>query len=347
MASKKTILLKQAKEQVRGIENETLPSFSPDFKKLDEEGIRWDVRQTIKHGFFCTLCVTEAGLTFDEAKRLAEITADEAKGKVMVSASVNFETLEMNVEFLKHLQKVGAHTALLGYPPNYYPKSIDQAYEDYRAMCDVVPDFPIVLYITPKYNFERFHPSGFPLELIERMADIPNTVALKIGISEPGFIFDCFRRVGHKLLVQSPWERWAPLLVTQFGQQWMGAGQYEAFQSPEKPYLVDYFNLLLGKKIDQAMEIFWKLTPVRIMFEKQFVPTLFLGTYHWPQHKYYQWLVGGNGGWTRQPVMKMYQHEMEETKAAMRAIGLKLREPDEEFYAGRVNYAKMKKFLKK
>ena len=41
--------------------------------------------------------------------------------------------------------------------------------------------------------------------------------------------------------------------------------------------------------------------------------------------------------------MKMYQHEMEETKGAMRATGLNISENEEEYYVGRCNYAKMKK----
>jgi hypothetical protein len=73
------------------------------------------------------------------------------------------------------------------------------------------------------------------------------------------------------------------------------------------------------------------------------MPTVGLGTYHFPQQKYYQWLVGGNGGYTRQPVMKMYTHEMREARNAMKAIGLTLRESDDEFYVGRLNYAKLQK----
>lgn len=46
---------------------------------------------------------------------------------------------------------------------------------------------------------------------------------------------------------------------------------------------------------------------------------------------------------TRQPSMKVHQHEMEATKMAFRMIGIEPREPDEEFYVGRVNYAKLKK----
>ena len=133
------------------------------------------------------------------------------------------------------------------------------------------------------------------------------------------------------------------MMVLGFQQQWMGAGCYEVFQSPEKPYLVEYFKLLREGKVDAAMEIYWMLTPARVIFEQQFTPTAMLGTYNWTQQKYYQWCVGGNGGLTRQPSMKIHQHEMESTKMAFRMIGIDPREPDEEFYVGRLNFAKMRK----
>ena len=337
MAEKKKGRMKWAREHLKGVENCTFPSFTPDLKQLDEKGIRWDVQQAIKHGFCSTLCTAEAGMSFEEAKRFVEIVADEAGEKILVSTTILFDSIDENIQMIKHAEKVGCHSVLLGYPSNFYPKSPDEVYDVTRDMCDAT-DLSVVLYPTHKYNFERFHPSGFPFDLLERMVEIENAVAIKLAILEPGFMFECFRRCGEKVLVQCPWERWLPLLHSQFGQQWMGAGPYEVFQSPEKPYLVDYFNLLMQGETEKAMDIYWKLTPVRMMFEKQFMPTVHLGTYHWPQHKYYQWLVGGNGGFTRQPVMKMYQHEMEETKNAMRAIGLDLREPDEEYFVGRVNY---------
>jgi len=339
---RKEELKKWAKEHLKGIENLTYPSFTPDLKELDEPGIRWDVNQAIKHGFSATLCPCESGLTFEEAKRLVSIVADEAKGKILVSTTALFDSLEQNMEMLKHAEKVGCQTVLLGYPPNYFPKTPDAAFQDYQEMAEAAPDVGIVLYPSHKCNFERFHPCGFPFDILERMVNLPNAVAIEIAILEPGFIFECFRRFGTKILAHCPWERWLPLLHHQYGQQFMGPGPYEAFQSPEKPYLVDYFNCLMKKQTDKAMEIYWKLTPARMMFEKQLMPTVGLGTYHFPQHKYYQWLVGGNGGYLRQPVMKMYQHEMEETKNALRAIGITPRQPDEEYFVGRSNYFKIK-----
>ena len=41
-----------AQKNMIGVENATFPSFTPDMADLDEDGIRWDVQQAIKHGFF-------------------------------------------------------------------------------------------------------------------------------------------------------------------------------------------------------------------------------------------------------------------------------------------------------
>jgi 4-hydroxy-tetrahydrodipicolinate synthase len=328
-----------AKETLKGIENCTFPSFTPDLSELDEAGIRWDVNMAKQHGFRSTLCVAESGLTFAEAKRFVEIVADEAGEELLVSTTALFDSFAQNEAMIEHAAQVGCDRVLLGYPPNYFPQSADEIYAVTKMMCEAA-DIGISVYPSHKFNYGRLHPSGFPLDLLERLIEIENVVAVEVAILEPGFIFECFRRCADQILVQCPWERWLPLLNQMYGQQWMGPGAYELFQSPEKPYLVNYFNLMLEGKMDEAMEIYWMLTPVRHVFEKQFMPTQGLGTYHWPQQKYYQWLVGGNGGYTRQPVMKMYQHEMAEARNILRAIGIEPRENDAEFYVGRVNYRK-------
>ncbi|NIN65315.1 MAG: hypothetical protein GTO63_11575, partial [Anaerolineae bacterium] len=263
MAPKKSELKGWAKENMVGVENCLFPSFSPDLSELDEEGIRWDVQQSIKHGFFSTLCAAETGLTFEEAKRFVEIVADEAGGKILVSVTLLFDSFEQNREMLRHAEEVGCHAVLFGYPANWYAKSEEEIYQVTKEMCDST-NLAIVLYPTPHYNFQRLHNSGFPLDALSRMADIENVVAIKVG--EPGLIADCVRRFGEKILVSCPVERLLPMMVLGFGQQWIGAGCYEVFQSPDKPYLVDYFRLLREEKIDEAMEIYWMLTPARVIF---------------------------------------------------------------------------------
>lgn len=210
------------------------PSFIPDLSDLDEEGIRWDVQQSIKHGFFSVLAATETGLSFEEAKRFLKIIVDEANEKILVSTTLLFDTLEKNREMLRYAEEVGCDSVLFGYPPSYYPRSEEEIFQLTKEMCDS-SNIAVVLYPSPNYNFGRFHHSGFNPKLIARMAEFDNAVAAKVG--EPGLAADCIRLFGDKILINNPVERMLPLMVLTYGQQWVGAGCYEVFQSPEKDSL--------------------------------------------------------------------------------------------------------------
>lgn len=338
MLRNKAEMKKWAKEHIKGVENTLFPSFDPGLKELDEAGIRLDVRQSIRHGFTSMMCATETGLTLDEARRFLEIAADEAGDKIIVTTSVILNSFEENMELVESAEKAGLHGILLGYPPTYHPDSADDVFEVTKRFCEAT-GMHVTLYPSPHFHFAHLHNSGFPLQILPSLANIPNVVAIKVG--EPGLFADIHRLIGDRVLVGCPVERFVPLLIEGFGMQWMGAGCYEVFQSPEKPYLVEYFNLLLEGKKEQAMEIYWKLAPMRNIFEQQFQQTVMTGTYNWHQQKYYQWCVGGNGGLTRQPAMKAHQWERDAIKMGYYTIDITPRENDEEFFIGRLNYEKM------
>jgi 4-hydroxy-tetrahydrodipicolinate synthase len=336
---KKSELKRWARAHMVGVENATFPSFTPDLSALDEEGIRLDVRQAIAHGFFSTMAAAEVGLTLEEAKRFVSVVADEARGKINVTVAILMDSLEQNVALVKHAEKAGCHGVLLGYPFNWFAKSADEIFEHTRAIAENT-SIGLVLYPSPSYNFQRLHNSGFPIDALARMADLDNVIAMKCG--EVGLYAHCHKLFGDKILIGCPVERFAPAMVLGFKMQWMGAGCYEVMQSPEKPYLVEYFRLLREGKHDAAMDVYWRIAPARNMFEAQFWPTFMLGLYNYNLQKYYQWCVGGNGGMVRQPSMKVHQHELDQTKQGFRMIGIEPREPDEEFYVGRVSFAKQR-----
>ncbi|MBD3240033.1 MAG: hypothetical protein GF331_05560 [Chitinivibrionales bacterium] len=338
MSATGTNLKAWAREHLKGVENTLFPSFSPDLKHLDEDGIRWDVRQSIAHGFFSMMCATETGLTLDEAKRFVAIAADEARDRIVVTTSLILNNFDENMELMEHAEKAGVRGVLLGYPPTFHPDDEEVIFTVTKRFSDATK-MHITLYPSPHFNFTRFHPSGFPPNVLVRLAELPNVVAMKVG--EMGLFADVHRLVGDKLLVGCPVERYVPLLIKGFDMQWMGAGCYEVFQSPDKPYLVEYFNLLLQGKVEPAMELYWKLAPMRNIFEQQFNQTVMSGTYNWHQQKFYQWCVGGNGGLTRQPAMKLHPWEADAIRMGFYAIDIPVREPEEEFWVGRVNYAKM------
>jgi 4-hydroxy-tetrahydrodipicolinate synthase len=69
---------------------------------------------------------------------------------------------------------------------------------------------------------------------------------------------------------------------------------------------------------------------------QQMQPPLQVGTYHWPQMKYYQWLSGGTGGYTRQPVMELDRRDRRVIRRAREAAGLEnTKDADESFFEGR------------
>lgn len=328
-----------AKERLRGVQNLLLPSFNADFTTLDDEAIRRDVEHSIAHGFVSTHCATEAGLSFAEARRFVEIVVEAAKGRLLVSATAIFDTVPRTIEFIRCLGEIGCDLVLIGYPPGYYPADTEDIARVTQAMCDAA-EIGVVLYPNFKYNFARLQRGPFPLDVLARAVRHPNVVGVLNAVIEPGFVSECFEACSEHALVQCPWERWFPLAVTKYGQQWAGPGAYEMFQSPEQRLVVDYFAQLLDGQRELAMRSYWRLTPVRLVFEKQFMATQMLGTYHWSQQKYYQWLTGGNGGYTRQPAMRLLQHDMDEARDAVRAVGLAASDNDAEFFVGRSLYAR-------
>ncbi len=324
-----------ARQHLRGVENLTLPSFTNDMSALDEAGIRWDVRQAKAHGFASTLCAAEQHLSMAEAKRFVEIAVDEAGDDLLVSTTLFRDSLAENYELLTHAAKAGAHTALLGYPTGFMPRSEEEVYDVTRDMCGLA-DIGIVLYATSNLAFQRFHPSGFPPLLMERIAKIPNVVGVKIGSGDPVFIAECFARCAEHALVNVTMSDWAPITVLRMDQQWIGASCYEMLQSPERPYVVDMFNLLLAGDYQAAVDIYWRIQPLYGLFG-QHIMGIMQGFYPWAMFKYYQWCVGGNGGLPRS-AGRLFMHQMMGAKMAYRMVGIEPREPDPEFFVGRVNF---------
>jgi len=324
-----------AKENFKGVENETLPSFSQDFLSLDEAGIRLDVNQAVKHGFHSTLCTSEAGLTFEEAEEFVSIVTDESQGRILPATTILFDTFDQCFKMLEHAAEAGCSHVLLGYPPSYYPHSENEIHDKTKEMIETA-NIGIVLYPSPKFNFDRFHDLGFPPDVLEDLVKLPNVFAVKVA----GPLFEeCHNRFGDKVLISSPLDSQLIQNVKKYDQQWIGAGPYELFQSPDKPYFVQMLNYLLEGIELEARRIYRLLKPVSRSFQlTTHLKNIQLGLYHWPMHKYFQWCSGGNGGYTRQPTMKLTTKDKETIRKNYEHLGISVSDSDEMFYVGRVNW---------
>lgn len=323
-----------AREHFHGFENVLMPSFSTDFRHLDEAGICLDVRQSIRHGFFSSLCALETGLSIAEKKRMLSVATDAARDEIGISLSLTGDTVDENIEVLRHAESVGATHALVCYPQAFVPRSQDDVYDFVRRLADAT-SLGLCLFVSEKFSFHHLHPSGVPFAAYERLADLDNVVAMKLGGMDSGMILECFERFNGRLLVTTTSFGMLPMLVQTFGVQWSGAWTVEALQSPEKRHAVEFFQLLKNGKFEQAMDIYWMLAPAMGTMLRIMTPLVATGTYHWPLLKYQQWLSGGNGGMTRVPCMRMYDRDMVAVRAGLAAVGVECADPDSDFFTGR------------
>lgn len=324
-----------AAEHFRGAENIVLPSFTADLRELDEQAIRLDVRQSIRHGVFSAFCSIEAGLTLPEQKRFLEVVKDEAGDEVLVGLPTAADSLGANVELLEHAAALEASHALISYPANFRPETQDDVYRYTREMCEAT-DLAIVLFINDKFGFERLHPGGVAWEAFDKLVELDNVIAIKASGMDLAMIEACFERYSEKVLVSVPTIRQIPLIADTWPLQWTGAWTIEALQTPEEPLVVDMMSLLAEGEVDRAMELFWRMGPMMATLAPRLIAMFQTGIYHWTLFKYFQWLSGGNGGVTRQPAMRLSTRDMAEVREGYLRANLQLAPgDDEDFFLGR------------
>jgi 4-hydroxy-tetrahydrodipicolinate synthase len=329
-----------ARKNYKGLDGTIAPSFTPDLSKLDEAGIRWDVQHNIRKGMFSVLCETMIGvMSFEERNKFMEIVCDEAKGKILVSVTTGIDDVDQDIALLKHFEKIGGTHTLFGYPSNFYAKTEEDIYQITKKICDSV-NLCVDLWPKPLFDFGRFHPSAFNPKLVARIAEIPNVVAAKIYIADGfGKMAEIHHLVGDQILQQSGEPEEWPITIPKYGQQWAGPGKYVIYDPEDATdtRIVRLFNLFIKGEFDKAMELYWQLSPVHMNAMK-------VGLYQsgggYVGIKYLDWLAGGNGGILRQPGGRLPHQAMQAMRAGIKAIGIQPREDDEEFWVGRVNYAR-------
>lgn len=333
-----------AREHFRGIENVLMPSFNAELTELDEEGIRLDVRQSVAHGFFSSLCSVETGLSADEKVRFVEIACDEARNAGRdygIAVSLAGDTIEQDLALLQGAEKAGATHGLLSFPQAFAPRSEDDIYEYGRRIAQST-NMGVYLFVSDKFGFQRFHPSGVPFGAYGRLADLPNVIACKVGGIDAGMIHECFERFGDRLLVTSVNIGLIPLLRKSYDVRWTGAWTAEALQSPQQPHAVNMMDALLEGRTGDAIGHYWRMGPALGSMMRIMAPLVPTGAYHWPLLKYQQWLSGGNGGLTRQPAMRVFARDLAVIRGGLAAVGVQCPDPDEDFFAGRAVTARQR-----
>ena len=173
------------------------------FKKdgsLDEQTLRSLVRRQISEGIdFLVPCGTTGEsptLTRREHLRVAEITLEEAKGKVPVLGGAGGYNTSEVIELAKELAHLGCD-GILSVTPYYNKPTQEGLYQHYKAIATAV-SLPIVVYSVQGRTGVNVEPLT-----LKRLAEIDNIVGVKEASGNIGQMASVLHHVPERFAVLS------------------------------------------------------------------------------------------------------------------------------------------------
>jgi len=133
-----------------------------------------------------------AYLSWEQKKRVVQVTVTAARGRVPVVAGVAATTIADAAAQAREMERLGC-SGILAVLEAYFPLTDDGVYAYFKAIADAV-SLPVVLYTNP--NFQR---SDLSLPVIERLSAVENIVAIKDASTNTGRLLSILNRVGDRL----------------------------------------------------------------------------------------------------------------------------------------------------
>ena len=321
-----------AREKLVGVANVTSPTMRSDFKTLNERAIRHDVETAIRHGFVGSLACSEVAITLPQYGRLCELMVDQAKGRLITVHHAVFNTFEENIEAVRLAEAAGAELVLLGYPPYFYPKSLEDVYAYTKAFCDATR-LGVMLFPIPSWGFQRLDSSDMPVPLLRRLVDeCPNIVAIKAEGGMPYIMsaIEVHREFHKEVVISCPIEYDYVPLAQIIPIPFCGTNFSAYFGS----WLPEVHALIQQKKFDEATKAWHRIDPARKAVMS--VPMTSNGLINRMMWKYHGWLQGYNGGPLPHPTARVYSKDMAVLRRGLEQAGLNpTSDPDEAFFVGR------------
>lgn len=320
------------REYMRGVDCVIIPTYAADMKALNKAAIQHDVKKAIEFGFRGALLVADIAFHPGDYVQFAQWAHEAAESKLRIVNHASFSTLEENVELTNKAAQYCDYT-LLCYPANFYPKTEQDVYDYTKAFCDQT-DLGVMLFPVPLWNFGRLHPAQMSMQLLRRLVDnCPTVVAIKAEGDLPGIagLLDVYRQF-KDVIVSCPVESDIIPLFAELDFQYSGTNNAANFGS----YVPRMFKAASEGRQDEAMDLFWKMAPLRHASGMMTVGALGSGMINRMAWKFMDWTMGMNGGPIRQPTARLFDGPLGAWRRALEVTGLGLPpEPTANFFIGR------------
>lgn len=272
---------------------------------LDEAALRALLRMHVKNGTAAVVPVGTTGesptLTSQEAKRVIEISIEEAAGKLKVIAGTGSNSTLKSVEMTSWAKKAGADAVLIVCP--YYNKPTQEGlYLHYKAVAED-GGLPVVIYTIPGRSVVNILP-----ETVARLARLENIVAIKEASGNLVQMTEIVGLCGDQLTLLSGDDS---LALPMFALGAKGVISVTANVAPRR--MADLCAEGLAGHFEAARKIHYELLP---LFKAIFAEVNPIGI------KASMELAGHCSGELRLPMTSMETQNKKKLEAAMKQLGL-------------------------
>jgi len=273
---------------------------------LDEAGLKRMIEFQLRGGVDgivpCGTTGEASTLSYEEHERVIELTVTFVNGKVPVIAGTGSNSTHETVDLTQKAKKLGSDMALLVAP--YYNRPTQEGlYNHFKKVAEEV-DIPIVLYNIPTRTGVNMLP-----ELVARLAEIPNIVAIKEASGSLQQVSDIYRLTKGRFTILSGDDNiFLPMMA-------LGARGVISVLSnilPEKMKMLSTV-FLDEKNLDKARELHMELMP---LFQAMFVE---VNPVPVKESLYFMGLIEKE---LRLPLVPLSEKSREHLKSVLRDFGL-------------------------
>ncbi|MCC7106786.1 MAG: dihydrodipicolinate synthase family protein [Chloroflexi bacterium] len=256
-----------AAEHVKGLWGAATTPFHPD-GSLDEEGLRHNLRhwKDVLHidGMYVAGWMGEfESMPQRDRERVVEIACEECSdGKMFAMPSSMDQNILDALELLQHGVSLGATIVAIMNPRFYAPRMPDDdaIVEYYEYLAERLDAAILVV------NQSDLQGYSMSPEVISRLADIPNVVALKNAIDDPAHSLRTRQLCHDRIIVSDPWEGiWFKNHTDPVYPQrtFLAAPPVYLLQSRERQAVREYTDLADRGDFSRAKEVSDGLQPAR------------------------------------------------------------------------------------